>query len=229
MNDRRVWDAVIHELAPRRQIMVAPTDTHDSIEAIAAAALALAPPGRFAVAGFSLGGYVALELWRQAPARIAGMALLDTGARADSDASRQVRQRMIDGVAGGQADFGALAAAFLPRIVHPSRVADAHLARLLADMARTVGSAGFVRQQRAAMLNPDHVGDLASIRCPTLVLCGREDQVTPPELSEEMADAIPDAQLVIVPDCGHMSPLEQPDAVVQALSVWCDRVDASAR
>lgn len=169
---------------------------------------------------------MALEAWRQASQRIAGMALLDTGARPDTEEGRQVRMRMIQGLQGAAVTLDTVAAAFLPRILHASRVADAQLAAVLIAMAREVGPEGFVRQQRAAMARPDSRGLLAQIACPALVLCGREDQVTPPELSEEMAAAIPGADLVIVPECGHMSTLEQPAAVSRALAAWCGKVDS---
>ena len=227
MNDARVWDPIRAALQDRPDVLVARTDTADSIEALATAALASMPTGRFAVAGFSLGGYVAMEVCRQAGDRIAGIALLDTGGRADSDESRQNRQRMIAALGTGTADFAQVAGGFASRVVHPSRRGDARMLDLLGDMARAVGADGFVRQQTAAMHRKDARDVLASLHCPALVLCGREDEVTPLALSEELASLLPgDVELVVVPDAGHMSTLEQPLAVAEAFMRWVGRVDA---
>ena len=136
---------------------------------------------------------------------------------------------MIAGIRGGGAGAGpgfeAVAAAFLPRIVHPSRVGDAALVALLADMARAVGMEGFVRQQQAAMTRPDSRPLLAHIRCPTLVLCGREDLVVALEAHEELAAGIAGARLVVVEQCGHMAPLERPERVTEALTGWLAGVE----
>ncbi len=228
MNDARVWDPVVKSLGSKRGVTVAQTHMADTVQALAASAITLMPPGRFAVAGFSLGGYVALEVCRQATGRIAGIALLDTGARADSPEARAGRQRMVDALGSSTASFAQVATGFASRIVHPSHMNDGALMDLLADMARTVGGEGFVRQQTSAMGRPDSLSTLTGLHCPALVLCGREDQVTPPALSEEMASLLPgDVELVIVAEAGHMVTLEQPAAVVEAFGRWFVRVDAS--
>jgi len=122
-----------------------------------------------------------------------------------------------------------VAGGFAARVVHASHAADVPLLALLADMAQRVGSDGFARQQTAAMNRPDSRDVLQTLHCPALVLCGREDQITPPALSEEMAGLLPgDVELVVVPECGHMSTLEQPIAVAEAFLRWIGRVDASA-
>ncbi len=229
MNDARVWDPIRHALPGRSNVVVAPTHTADTVAALAANALASMPPGPFAVAGFSLGGYVALEVCRQAPDRIAGIALLDTGARADSDEARQYRLRMVAALGSGSATFAQVAGSFAPRVLHASHVDDSELLALVGDMARSVGSDGFARQQTAAMNRHDAREVLATLRCPALVLCGQEDQITPPALSEEMAALLPgDVELVLVPQSGHMSTLEQPAAVAEAFVRWVARVDAQA-
>ena len=226
MNDARVWDPVMAALAGGRTCIVAPTHLHDSIAASARAAIASMPPGRFAVAGFSLGGYVAQEVCRQASDRIAGLGLVGSGARADSEEAKQVRRRMIQAVCGGSGAFGQVAQGFADRIVHPSRLQDRELLRLLADMASCVGGEGFVRQQQAAMGRADTRDWLPGLHAPALVVCGREDQVTPLTLSQEMASLLPDAELVVVDEAGHMSILERPDTVFAAVLRWLERVDA---
>ena len=182
------------------------------------------PPGRFAVAGFSLGGYVALEVCRQAKERIAGLALLDTGARTDAEEAKQARTRMVQAMGSGAATLDQIAAGFAARVVHNSHLNDLNLLRLLADMAKAVGSEGFAKQQQAAMDRRDNRELLKELQVPALVLCGREDQVTPLALSEEMSNLLPDAELVIVETAGHMTTLEQPDAVKAAVAGWLNRV-----
>jgi pimeloyl-ACP methyl ester carboxylesterase len=231
MNDARIWNPLTAAIAGERTAHVAPTHLHDSIAESARDAIAAMPAGSFAVAGFSLGGYVAQEVCRQAGRRIAGLGLLDTGARADTEEAKQARERMIQAVDGaedaGTAAFVQVAQGFAARIVHASRLQDRELLHLLFDMASAVGSRGFVRQQRAAMNRVDTRDLLPRLHVPTVVVCGREDQVTPFSLSQEMASLLPDAELVAVAEAGHMSILEQPAAVVAALVRWLRRVDAA--
>ena len=232
MNDSRIWNPLTTAIAGDRTVHVAPTHLHDSIAESARDAMAAMPAGSFAVAGFSLGGYVAQEVCRQAGGRIAGLGLLDTGARADTEEVKQGREGMIqalDGAEGaGTATFGQVAQGFAARIVHASRLQDRELLHLLFDMASTVGSKGFVRQQRAAMNRVDTRDLLPRMNVPAVVVCGREDQITPFSLSQEMASLLPDAELVAVAEAGHMSILEQPATVVAALVRWLRRVDAAA-
>ncbi len=228
MNDSRVWNPIRKAIPQERHVTAAPTHLRDSIAATASSAIASMPPGKFGVAGFSLGGYVAIEVCRQAPERIAGIALLDTSARADSDEAAQNRQRMLSALGAGSASFEQIAASFAPRLLHEAHLHDGALIELLGDMARSVGSDGFVRQQTAAMSRLDGREILKALRCPALVLCGREDQVTPLVLSEEMANLLAGhVELVVVDRCGHMSTLEQPQEVCAALARWMARVDAT--
>jgi pimeloyl-ACP methyl ester carboxylesterase len=226
MNDGRVWMPVRGAFVPTdRRIVVARTDLHDHVTAIAAAAISLMPEGPFAVAGFSLGGYVSLEVCRQAPDRIAGLALIDTGARSDTPQSSENRRKMIEALDSGKSTYAEVAASFPPKLLHPAHAGDAALVGLLADMARAVGRDGFKRQQTAAMSRPDNRAVLRGVHAPALVLCGQEDQVTPPELSDEMADLLPgDVDRVSVPHAAHMSTLEQPAAVTTAIARWIQRM-----
>lgn len=225
MNDERVWGTLLPALRAGRLVHVAPTHLHGNLEDSAREAVAAMPPGPFAVGGFSLGGYAALEVYRQAKQRIAGLALLDTGARADAEEAKQARTRMVQAMGSGAATLDQIAAGFAARVVHSSHLNDMDLLRLLADMASAVGIEGFAKQQQAAMGRPDNREMLTTLQVPVLVLCGREDQVTPLALSEEMAKLLPDAELVIVETSGHMTTLEQPEAVMSALAGWLTRVD----
>ncbi len=190
---------------------------HEHVADIAAAILAAAPP-RFALAGLSLGGYVALELVRQAPGRVDRLALLDTASRADTP---EQRQRRLDLMAlAGSGKFKGVTPRLLPILIHPDRLSDAPLVACITAMADAIGKEGFLRQQRAIMSRSDLRPMLPSIACPTLVLCGRQDQLTPLDRSQEMAEAIPGARLVILDSCGHLSTMERPDEVAAALRDW---------
>ncbi len=151
----------------------------DSMDAIARQILAEAPP-RFALAGLSMGGYIALAILRLAPDRVAKLALLDTGSRSDTPEASERRKASIAKVQAGE--FEAVMDAFWPILVHKDRQGDAALKRIVFEMAKTAGADAFVRQQQAIMTRPDSRPGLPSIRCPTLVLVGEGDQLTPPEL-----------------------------------------------
>jgi pimeloyl-ACP methyl ester carboxylesterase len=198
-------------------VFVADHTRDDSIPAIARRILAAAPP-RFALAGLSMGGYISIEIMRQAAERVAKLALLDTGARAETPEQTQMRRPRIELSKAGR--MAEVSDSLLPILVHPDRQNDEALKQLMRTMAEEVGAEAFLRQQQAIMARPDSRPSLPAIACPTLVLVGENDQGTPPALSEEIAAAIPGSRLVIVPDCGHMSTLERPQAVADALVDW---------
>ena len=189
----------------------------DSMAAIAARILATAPP-RFALVGLSMGGYIAFAIALQAPGRVARLALLDTSARPDMPEQSERRRGMIALAEGDR--FGEVPDLLFPVFVHRNRQGDERLRVIVRTMAEETGPQAFVRQQRAIMTRPDCRPQLASIRCPTLVLVGDGDELTPPALSEEIAAGIAGARLFRVPDCGHLSTLERPEEVNQALVEW---------
>lgn len=190
---------------------------HDSLPAIASAILAEAPP-KFALAGLSMGGYVSLEIMRQAPERVLKLALLDTSARSDTPEQSSRRRGLIQLAEMGE--FKGVTPRLLPLLVHPARLEDGPLCDSIVAMAGVVGQAGFLRQQKAIMARIDSREGLMRIACPTLVLVGRQDALTPVEHAEEMAAAIPGARLEIVEHCGHMSTMEKPRTVSRALEAW---------
>jgi pimeloyl-ACP methyl ester carboxylesterase len=198
-------------------VTVADHTRDDSMAAIARRILDAAPP-RFALAGLSMGGYIALEIVRQAAGRVAKLALLDTGSRADTPEATAKRHTNIALAQSGR--FNDIIDPQFPLYVHPDRVSDTALKADYLAMCHDVGPEAYVRQQQAIMTRVDSRPLLASIHCPTLVLVGAEDMATPPELSEEMAAGILGAKLVKVPDCGHLSTLERPEAVTKALVEW---------
>jgi len=198
-------------------VTVADHTRDDGMAAIAARILAAALP-RFALAGLSMGGYFALEVMRQAPDRVARLALLDTGARADTPEQTERRNRQIELAQNGR--LSEIVDQQLPLFVHRDRRGDAALERIVRVMAEETGAEAFMRQQRALMHRQDLRPRLAAIRCPTLVLVGEGDELTPPALAQEIAGGIVGARLVVVPATGHLSTLEQPAAVNTALVEW---------
>jgi pimeloyl-ACP methyl ester carboxylesterase len=213
-----LWNAQRAALCGTADVFVAALTGEDSMAGMAETVLASAPD-RFALAGLSMGGYVALEVMRRAPGRVTKLALLDTSARADDPARTAEREELL--ALARQGAFDAVLRRLLPLLIHPDRLAgDPALCEAVRGMAREVGPEAYLRQMKAIMGRPDSRRGLPEIRCPTLVLCGAEDARTPPELHEEMAASIPDARLVVVPHCGHLSTMERPDAVNAALSAW---------
>jgi len=198
-------------------VTVADHTRDDSMAAIAQRILGTAPP-RFALAGLSMGGYIAFEIMRQAPERVLKLALLDTGARADTPEQTERRQVVIALARSGR--YGEIPELAFPIYVHRRRHDDEALKRLVRTMAEETGVAAFLRQQAAIIGRPDSRPGLGKIACPTLVLVGEGDEATPPELAREIAAAIPGARLTVIPNSGHLSTLEEPEAVTAALVDW---------
>ena len=217
LNSARLYAEQIPALWRFGPVMVADHTRDDSIAAVARRILDAAPP-RFALAGLSMGGYISLEIVRQAPQRVAKLALLDTAARPETAEQTQRRRRVIELAKTGR--FGEVPDVLFPLFFRRTVHGDDALKRFLRTMAEEVGAAAFLRQEEAIMGRADSRPSLAAIACPTLVLVGDGDEATPPELSKEIAAGIPGARLVIVPDCGHLSPVEQPQAVNRALTEW---------
>jgi pimeloyl-ACP methyl ester carboxylesterase len=184
---------------------------------IARRILAEAPP-RFALAGHSMGGYIAFEIMRQAPERVAKLALLNTQARPDTPEATARRRTMMARAKGGE--YRAVLDELFPGFVHPSRREDASLRRLVHDMGEDIGVEAFVRQLEAIISRPDSRPALSGIKCPTLVLSGDEDNTISNALSVEMADNIHNAKLVILPNCGHLPQVEQTQATADVLVEW---------
>ena len=214
--DAALWQYQSSALAEFAAPQVADLTRAESIAGMAAQVLAEAPP-RFALAGLSMGGYVAQEILRQAPERVDRLALLDTSARPDTPEQSARRRGLMELSRLGQ--FKGVTPQLLPMLLHPDHLTEA-LSAIVTGMAERVGQAGFIRQQRAILGRIDSRPSLAAIRVPTLVLCGDSDALTPPALAEEMAAGIAGANLVLVKRSGHLSTLEQPEAVNRAMIEW---------
>lgn len=213
----RLYASQVAALWPFGQVAVADHRRDADMAAIAARILADAPP-RFALAGLSMGGYIAFAMMRLAPERIAKLALLDTSARPDTPEGKAGREKFIAMAQAGK--LNDVVEILTPKFLHRSHAKDEGLKRIVRDMAAETGVDAFVRQQQAIMSRRDSRPLLSQIGCPTLVLVGEGDELTPPELAKEIAADILGSKLVVVPDCGHLSTLEQPAAVNAALADW---------
>ncbi len=218
MCDETLWAAQSDYLADACHVTVGDITGADSVAAIARQVLDAAPT-TFAVAGLSMGGIVAMEMWRRAPHRIERMALLDTNFRSDPPERQVLRDRQMADVSTG------LLEAVLRDELKPNYLARCHRGNVelldeVLSMGLALGADVFQRQSLALRDRPDSTDTLRSITCPTLVLCGDEDRLCTPELHREIAALVRGSQLVLLPQCGHLSTMEQPDAVNQALVRW---------
>jgi pimeloyl-ACP methyl ester carboxylesterase len=213
----RLFSGQLPALWRHGPVTIADNTRDDTIAAIASRILADAPP-RFALAGLSMGGYIGFEIVRQAPDRVDRLALLDTSARPDTPELTERRQAQIALARGGR--FAEVADQQFPLLVHPSRQGDPSARELVRLMADETGPDAFSRQQQAIMGRVDSRPGLGAIDRPTLVLVGDSDQLTPPELSAEIAGSIPGARLVVVAGAGHLTTLDQPEQVTRALVEW---------
>jgi pimeloyl-ACP methyl ester carboxylesterase len=220
LEDADAFESQIERLQPHATCVVADLTRADSIAELASQALAQAPKGRVSMVGHSMGGYVALEVMRQAPQRIERLALLNTHARPDTEESTQNRRRLM---ALAAKDFPAVVEALMPKLMTTQHLENPDLRACISEMARGVGSDAFLRQETAIIGRIDSRPHLAAIRCPTLVVAARHDQLMPVEILRELANGIPGARLEIVEDSGHMTTLEQPGPVADLLEGWLAR------
>jgi len=220
--DFRLWQHQAAGLEEVAHISVGDLTKADTIEALAADVLHNAPSEQFALAGLSMGGYVALEIMRQAPQRVLALALLDTSARPDTPTALKNRQAAIE---LAQTDFPRVITELMSKQLHPDHLDDELLVGLLTEMALSLGSKTFIRQQQAMAGRIDSLPFLQHIHCPTLILCGREDAITPLGVHQEMVAAIANSGLVIVDNCGHLSAAEQPTRVNEALTHWLSNIE----
>jgi pimeloyl-ACP methyl ester carboxylesterase len=213
----RIYALVIPALWRFGPVMIANHIRDDSIAAIARRILAEAPP-RFALAGHSMGGYIAFEIIRQAGERVTKLALINTQARPDTPEATARRRAQMERARRGE--LRAVREESFPELVHPSRRDDADILKLVHAQDEDVGVEGYLRQQTAIIARVDSRPTLSAIKCPTLVLTGDTDNTIPNALSKEMSEGIAGARLVILDRCGHLPQAEQPEATVGALTEW---------
>jgi pimeloyl-ACP methyl ester carboxylesterase len=220
LNDGDLWAHQTKHLGGVATSWVADTSSHDNLPDLAASILARAP-ARFALAGLSMGGYVAFEILRQAPERVLRLALVDTSACPDTKERKRQRQGLIELAEKGQ--FRGVTPRMLPSLIAHRHLRNEALTGRIYAMAGRIGRDGFIRQELAVMERPDSRPMLPGITVPTIVVCGRDDRLTPPSRAEEMAAAIPGADLLVVAGAGHLAPMERPYAVTRALRGWLQR------
>ena len=222
LTDERLYAAQVAALGVDYGCTVFASREHDSLGAMAEELLANTP-ARFTLIGLSLGGYLAFEIIRRQLPRLERLVLMDTTAVADHPARRAGRHADIAKVREGGIE--ALIPELPARWLHPSHVQRAELTNLMAEMARSIGARGLFNQQAAMLARPDSHDDLARVVVPTLVMCGRNDPVTPVRDHKAMAATIPGARLEIIENCGHLSTIEQPESVNRVLSEWLRKTD----
>lgn len=220
--DAEVWKHQVRTLREITGVQVVDYGASDSIQEMARVALERAPE-RFALAGHSMGGRVATEIVRSAPDRVLGLALLDTaykplmlgdaGEREKAERAGYVKIAQTQGMR-------AMARTWLQKMVHPSRLADEPLLESIVEMMGRKSPEIFTGQIKALLGRPDATPVLPAVRCPTLVLCGREDAWSVLDVHRDMAARIPNARLAIIETCGHMATMERPEKVTAALVEW---------
>lgn len=216
--DAAMWTAQLATLPPAFGATV--TDVHfrhESLEEMAAALLK-EHDGNLILCGASMGGMLAMETARQAPRRIRGLALLGTSARPETEEMRTLREAAIELFAQGR--MREVLEPNVPLAFHPVQAADPEMVKAYFDLVMRAGAEQLIRQNRAVIARPDARLHLPALRCPVLVMCGDSDQLAPPEYSREIASLAPNAELVMVPQCGHMLTMEKPELVNAVLLRW---------
>ncbi|WP_044874424.1 alpha/beta fold hydrolase [Pseudomonas sp. LFM046] len=218
LNDHRLWAQQAEALAGQVDVQIADLTRDDSTAAMARRVLDEAPP-RFALAALSMGGYVAFEILRQAPERVLRLALFDTMASLDSAERAATRKGLLELAHRGR--FIGVSPQLMRRLIH-SRWLGSHVSAAVQEMAAAVGKEGFIRQQQAIIDRADAVPLLAAIRIPTLIVVGADDQITPVTEARLMHERIAGSRLEILPECGHLPPLEAPERTTDLLREWLD-------
>lgn len=217
--DAELWAHQVEHLNDLVTPVVADLTRDDSIAAMAQRA-AGGVQGRFVVVSLSMGGYVAFELLRTVAERIAGVALVDTTAAPDTPEKAAERRAGIASLAAGR--FAGVTARLLPQLVHPDHI-DGPVGAQVRAMAQRVGGEAYVRQQNAILGRPDSRPLLPRIDMPALVVVGAQDVLTPPAEARVMHEGIAGSTLHVIPDCGHLPPLERPDTTTALLRDWLER------
>jgi pimeloyl-ACP methyl ester carboxylesterase len=223
LTDERLYASQVAVLERDYECAVFAFRDHDSLGGMAAELLAKTPE-RFTLIGLSLGGYLAFEIVRRQLERLERLVLMDTTAVADHPARRDGRYADIAKVQKGGIE--ALIPELPARWLHPEHATRPDLVALMSSMAGSIGARGQFTQQSAMLARPDSHADLERLRVPTLVLCGRDDPVTPVRDHEAIAARVPHARLEIIDHCGHLSTIEQPGAVNRVLLAWLHETDA---
>ncbi|MDP9128559.1 MAG: alpha/beta hydrolase [Pseudomonadota bacterium] len=217
--DAALWQHQLKALKTLADCQVPDLTQQDRVDALARFVLAGAPP-QFALGALSMGGYVAFEIMRQAPTRVLKLCLISTSSRADTPEQRQRRQLLMAMARKGE--FKGVTPRLLPTLIFEKHLADKALTGVVTSMAERVGRDAFEKQQTAIFNRPDSRPFLKDIRCPTQVIGAREDALTPPPITREIAEGIPGARFDMIESCGHLAPLEKPEQVNQIMKRWLE-------
>ncbi len=220
--DDEVWASQITALGDVADCVCVDYGELDSLRSMAEKVLRVAPP-RFAVAGHSMGGRVALEVYRLAPERVTRIGLFDTAFAplpAGDAGERERRSRYALLEVAQNEGMGAMARQWLPPMLHPENMKNEALFEAIIRMLERKTPLIHAAQIKALLERPDATAVLASIRCPALMLTGGQDAWSPPSIHQTMAQAVPGSRLVVIPNCGHMAPMESPEAVTAAMRDW---------
>lgn len=218
LNDHRLWAHQQATFEADRPVLIPDLSQDTAIADMADRVLQQAPP-RFALAALSMGGYVAFEILRRAPERVERLALLDTMARPDDPARARVRRGLLELASLGK--FKGVTPQLLPRLMH-ARSLDTTVPEVVMAMADAIGREGFIRQQQAIIDRADYRPVLETIRVPTLVLFGAQDEITPLAEARLIHGGIAGARLEVIDECGHLPPLEHPERTTGLLGRWLD-------
>ncbi len=217
--DGALWAKSIEALQDRIEPFVPRLTEYDTIGYLAAHVLREAPP-QFSLAALSMGGYVAFEIMRQAPERVLRLCLFNTSARADTPEQVERRRSLL--ALSKQGAFKGVTPQLLPLLVHPQHLEDTGIMATILAMAMRVGREAFQRQQNAILNRIDSRPTLPRIACPTRVVAGQEDMLTPPDIMHEIAHGIPGSKFTTLKQCGHLAPLEQPEICVELMQRWLE-------
>jgi pimeloyl-ACP methyl ester carboxylesterase len=219
----RLYAAQVAALAPDAAIVVpdwrrAPLAIWDSWESAARWVVDQMPAGKFALAGLSLGGMLAVEIMQFAAERVTKLALLDTGVRGQNEAERAIRRARIRLADEGHFELvlGMQMGRFIPAYMLPDKA----LVDAVMTMCGEIGVEIYKRQEALAAIRVDRRPDLPKIKCPTIVVCGRDDAATPLFFSEEIAAAIKGSELIVIEQCGHLTTMEKPAETTAILRKW---------
>ena len=216
LNTGALFSGQVNELSPYFNFTIADHTKFETISQIAQDILENQAPDEFVLGGLSMGGYIAMEIMRQAPQRVKGLMLMNTSARRDTPEQTARRRSIIKISQEGR--FNGVSAQLLPSLVHEQSVSDPLIANVIFDMAQEIGRDGFIRQQQAIINRIDSRGSLPNITCPACVVVGDSDKLTPPDVAREMAQLLPAAQLHIIEKCGHLSPLEHAGEISEIIA-----------
>ena len=222
MCDHTVWEPLLPFMGVSQTCQMIDHQSANSLSRMAEQLLEVSPP-KFVMAGHSMGGRVALEVLRMAPERVAGVALMDTGYLAKLGGAAgelEVSKRLVLLEIAQSKGIRAMAQEWVKGMVHPNRLADKALIETILKMFETKNSDIFARQLLALIFRKDATDVLKSISVPTLILCGQQDAWSPPSQHEEMLQYVPHAAMSVIEDAGHMSTMEKPQAVAEAMNRW---------